>query len=34
VGKLFSEPELIKFAYAYEQGTKHRHPPKKFLSIY
>ena len=30
IGKLFGEPELIKFAYAYEQGTKHRRPPEKF----
>ncbi len=33
VGKLFSEPKLIKFAYSYEQGTKHRHPPKKYNVI-
>ncbi len=30
IGRLFSEPTLIKFAYAYEQATKHRHPPEKF----
>src|SRR5579864_1729106 len=30
LGKLFDEPTLIKYAYAYEQGTKHRHPPEKF----
>src|SRR5262245_7507835 len=30
LGKLFSEPELIKFVYAYEQATKHRRPPEKF----
>jgi amidase len=30
LGKLFSEPELIKFVYSYEQATKHRHPPEKF----
>jgi Asp-tRNA(Asn)/Glu-tRNA(Gln) amidotransferase A subunit family amidase len=30
VGRLFSEPELIKVAYAYEQATHHRRPPKKF----
>ena len=28
IGKAWSEPELISFAYAYEQGTKHRKPPK------
>jgi amidase len=30
VGKLYDEPTLIKFAYAYEQGTRHRRPPEKF----
>ncbi|RLE00554.1 MAG: amidase, partial [Candidatus Aminicenantes bacterium] len=30
VGRLFSEPELIKVAYAFEQATHHRRPPKKF----
>lgn len=30
IGKLFGEPELIKFAYAYEQGTRHRKPPDGF----
>ncbi len=30
LGKLFDEPTLIKYAYAYEQATKHRHPPEKF----
>jgi Asp-tRNA(Asn)/Glu-tRNA(Gln) amidotransferase A subunit family amidase len=30
LGRLFSEPTLIKYAYAYEQATKHRHPPKAF----
>jgi Asp-tRNA(Asn)/Glu-tRNA(Gln) amidotransferase A subunit family amidase len=33
VGKLFGEPDLIKIAYAYEQGTKHRQPPAKFLEL-
>jgi Asp-tRNA(Asn)/Glu-tRNA(Gln) amidotransferase A subunit family amidase len=33
VGKLFGEPALIKIAYAYEQGTKHRRPPKKFPEL-
>ena len=27
VGRAWSEPTLIKLAYAYEQATKHRHPP-------
>ena len=26
-GRAWSEPLLIKLAYAYEQGTKHRKPP-------
>ena len=26
-GRAWSEPSLIKFAYAYEQATHHRHPP-------
>jgi amidase len=26
-GRAWSEATLIKFAYAYEQATKHRHPP-------
>jgi Asp-tRNA(Asn)/Glu-tRNA(Gln) amidotransferase A subunit family amidase len=30
LGKLFDEPTLIKYAYAYEQATRHRHPPEKF----
>ncbi len=30
VGKLFAEPDLIKVAYAYEQETQHRRPPKRF----
>jgi Asp-tRNA(Asn)/Glu-tRNA(Gln) amidotransferase A subunit family amidase len=33
LGKLFDEPTLIKYAYAYEQATKHRHPPEKFPSL-
>jgi amidase len=28
IGRAWSEPLLLKFAYAYEQGTKHRRPPK------
>jgi amidase len=27
VGRAWSEPTLIKLAYAYEQATRHRHPP-------
>jgi len=30
VGRLFSEPILIKIAYAYEQATRHRRPPEAF----
>jgi amidase len=30
LGRLFSEPALIKYAYAYEQATKHRRPPANF----
>jgi len=26
-GRAWSEPTLIKIAYAYEQATKHRKPP-------
>ncbi len=33
VGRLFSEPALIKFAYAYEQGTNHRHSPAAFPAV-
>jgi amidase len=33
LGKLFDEPTLIKYAYAYEQATKHRHPPDKFPAL-
>jgi amidase len=33
LGRLFDEPVLIKYAYAYEQATKHRHPPEKFPPI-
>lgn len=28
LGRMYDEPTLIKLSYAYEQGTKHRKPPK------
>ena len=28
IGRAWSEPKLIALAYAYEQATKHRRPPK------
>jgi Asp-tRNA(Asn)/Glu-tRNA(Gln) amidotransferase A subunit family amidase len=30
LGRPFSDPDLIKFAYAYEQATRHRRPPANF----
>jgi amidase len=27
-GRAWSEPTLLRLAYAYEQATKHRKPPK------
>ena len=30
LGRPFSEPVLIRIAAAYEDGTRHRHPPKNF----
>ncbi len=30
LGRMFGEPTLIGFTYAYEQGTKHRKPPRQF----
>jgi Asp-tRNA(Asn)/Glu-tRNA(Gln) amidotransferase A subunit family amidase len=33
LGRAFTEPMLIKFAYAYEQATHHRHPPPTFLPL-
>ena len=30
VARNFEEPDLIRLAYAYEQATLHRRPPKKF----
>jgi Asp-tRNA(Asn)/Glu-tRNA(Gln) amidotransferase A subunit family amidase len=32
-GRPYSEPELIKLAYAYEQATHHREPPKTTPSL-
>src|SRR3984893_4209438 len=34
LGRLFGEPALVKYAYAYEQATKHRHPPAKFPPLH
>lgn len=28
LGRMYAEPDLIRIAYAYEQGTRHRRPPK------
>lgn len=33
IGKLFGEPELIRFVYSYEQATKHRRPPAQFPEL-
>ena len=33
LGPTFSESTLIKYAYAYEQATKHRHAPAKFPAL-
>jgi amidase len=33
LGDSFDEGTLIKFAYAYEQATQHRHPPAAFPSL-
>ena len=30
LGRMFSEPTLIRITYAYEQGTRHRKPPELF----
>jgi amidase len=32
-GRAWSEPTLIKFAYAYEQGSKHRKAPDFAASV-
>jgi amidase len=32
-GRAWSEPTLIKIAFAYEQATKHRQPPKFLASL-
>jgi Asp-tRNA(Asn)/Glu-tRNA(Gln) amidotransferase A subunit family amidase len=29
LGRAWSEPQLIKLAYAYEQATRHRRPPRQ-----
>lgn len=33
VGRLFSEPDLIRYAYAYERATEHRRPPTTFPEL-
>jgi amidase len=33
LGRAFTEPALIKYAYAYEQATRHRQPPKNFPAL-
>lgn len=33
VGRLFSEPDLIRFVYDYEQATHHRKPPGRFSAL-
>jgi Asp-tRNA(Asn)/Glu-tRNA(Gln) amidotransferase A subunit family amidase len=33
VGRMFDEPTLIKYTYAYEQATMHRKPPELFPAI-
>ena len=32
IGRLFGEPDLIRFTYAYEQATHRRRPPEGFLN--
>ena len=33
LGRMYAEPTLIRFCYAYEQGTLHRRPPELFSSM-
>jgi len=33
LGRMYDEPTLIKYTYAYEQGTKHRKPPALFPGL-
>lgn len=33
IGRLFSEPDLIRFVYAYEQATQHRRAPATFPAL-
>lgn len=33
LGRMFDEGTLFRLAYAYEQGTQHRHPPEGFPSL-
>jgi amidase len=32
-GRPYSEPALLKLAYAFEQATKHRHAPKFLATV-
>jgi len=33
LGRAWSEPQLVSLAYAYEQSTRHRHPPESTPSL-
>lgn len=33
LGRMYDEPTLIKYAYSYEQATKHRRPPARFPAL-